>query len=98
MGKYGNGVNMKSVIEMEYAEVKDVLDKYKMAEADKVVVLDALQGMAYQWCHSNANACAYERCVPYKKNPLGLISSKKFQEEYKDKMEKTYPWYGEGEE
>ena len=35
MGKYSSGADMKSVIEMEYAEVKNVLEKYKMAEADK---------------------------------------------------------------
>lgn len=98
MSKYGSGVSMKSVIEMECEEVEKILDKYQVAEEDKVVVMSAMKEMAYQWCCSNAYACAYEICVPYKGNPMKLVASKKWNEKYMQVMADTYPdWEGEDE-
>lgn len=63
MGKYGSGVSMKTVIELEVREVEGILDYYKLPQEEKAQVIDALKEMAYQWCSSNATACALEDAV-----------------------------------
>ena len=99
MSKYGSGVSIKSVIRMECEEVEKILDKYRIAEEDKEVVMSAMKEMAYQWCFANANACAYEVCVPYKSNPMKLVTSKKWNEKYMRVMADTYPnWGGNSDE
>ena len=63
MGKYASGTSMKTVIKSEVNEVKKILDKSSMQKDDKKAVMDALKEMAYQWCASNASACAFEETV-----------------------------------
>ena len=54
---------MKTVIELEVREVEGILDYYNLPEEEKAQVIDALKEMAYQWCSSNATACALEDAV-----------------------------------
>ena len=61
MGKYGSAVSMKDVIEMEVAEVTDILSRSKLTEEERTDIIDSLKEMAYQWCSSNATACAMEQ-------------------------------------
>ena len=92
MGKYGSGVGMKDVIEMEMQEAKGIMEKNKLTEEDQKALTDIIQEMAYQWCVSNASACAYEQCVPHRGNPLKLVASRKYQDIYNKKMNETFPW------
>lgn len=54
---------MKTVIELEVEEVEGILDNNNLPEEEKAQVIDALKEMAYQWCSSNAIACALEDAV-----------------------------------
>lgn len=54
---------MKTVIELEVEEVEGILDNNNLPEEEKAQVIDALKEMAYQWCSSNATACALEDAV-----------------------------------
>ena len=54
---------MKTVIELEVGEVEGILDNNNLSEEEKAQVIDALKEMAYQWCSSNAVACALEDAV-----------------------------------
>ena len=60
MGKYGPGVSMKTAITEETKLVQGILDKSNLSEEDKDTVMGSLKEMAYQWCQSNATACAIE--------------------------------------
>ena len=57
------GISMKTVIETKYEGVKSILDKSNLSDEDKEQVLDYFKEMAYQWCNSNAMACATEDAV-----------------------------------
>lgn len=104
MGKYGSGVSMKSVIEMEVAEVEGILDRNHIAEIDKKAVLDALKEMAYQWCQSNAGSCAVEAVLKerYKDTWDDMIKHLVTNETYNrvrmEKIEATFPDWDEDEE
>ena len=61
--KYGSGASMRSVILAETEEVEAVLTKNGLSDADRETVMKAFREMAYQWCSSNAGACAMEDAV-----------------------------------
>jgi hypothetical protein len=98
MGKYGSGVSMKSMLETEMKEIQAVLQKYDMSDEDKKIIINAYKEVAYQWCSSNANACACEKQITA---AIGLekqmkyinISSPEFNNAVYIKMKETYPWF-----
>ena len=104
MGKYGPGVSMKSVIEMEVAEVEEILDRNHVAEIDKKAVLDALKEMAYQWCQSNAGSCAIEAVLQKQYKDTWddmikhLMTNKTYNRVRTEKLGETYPDWDEEEE
>ena len=95
MGKYGSAVSMKDVIEMEVSEVTDILSRSKLTEEECTDIIDSLKEMAYQWCSSNAHACAFESAVK------SMLSEEDYQNlawavihggMQEKKMAETYPF------
>ncbi len=95
MGKYESGVSMKTVIKDEVGNVNRILVNKNVPDKDRNAVIDAIKEMAYQWCASNASACAVEQAV---KNVCG---NEKYEETVKasirngvmeQKMLETYPY------
>ena len=103
MGKYGSGTSMKTVITMELEEVTRILDRNHVPENDKKQILDAFKEMAYQWCESNATACALQKLMEveyqdvYKEIMGSFLRSKVYHEEYAKKMQDTLPDWEEDE-
>ena len=99
MGKYGNGVSMKSVVEMEMEIVEKVLDRYKMKKSDRRVITKALKNAYYLWCSSNAHACLFSDLVEqtYGKEEMDKLCKMSIQAYpyIVQKMEETYPYYNE---
>ena len=102
MSKYGSGVSMKSMMEMEMEEVEKVLDKYNVSKKDRAVVTDALKEAFFQWCHTNAMACYTDEMFRQ------MVGDKSYNEFCKmvmwnftpyeiEKMKQTYAWYGDSE-
>lgn len=60
MGKYGNGVSMKDAIKMDVERTIEILDRSNLSDEEKSEIVDTVKEQAYQWCHSNAFACAIE--------------------------------------
>jgi hypothetical protein len=60
MGKYGSGAAMKEVIRVEFERVENILNTVEIPEKEKQDILDIVKEFAYQWCSSNAAACAIE--------------------------------------
>lgn len=95
MGKYGNGVSMKDAIRMEVEEVNERLNLNGVAEEDKIAILDALKEMAYQWCHSNAFACAMEQIISADMSESEFVQfGQKVMNSpvVMDKMQETFPF------
>lgn len=74
MSKYASGTSMKTVITSEIAEVEAILRKSNLCAEDKKTVIDAMKEMAYQWCSSNASACAMETAVANLYGEAGLVA------------------------
>lgn len=95
MGKYGNGVSMRSAIEMEMQEANEILNRTNISEEDRKALLDIIQEMAYQWCQSNAFACAMEKALKeeYPEVNLGRIVQYLLRTGVKEEFfGKTYPF------
>ena len=60
MGKYGNGVSMKDAIKMDVERTIEILDRSNLSDEDKSEIVDTVKELAYQWCYTNAFACAIE--------------------------------------
>ena len=60
MGKYGNGVSMKDAIKMDVERTIEILDRSNLSDEDKSGIVDTVKELAYQWCYTNAFACAIE--------------------------------------
>lgn len=95
MGKYASGTSMKTVIESEVNEVTAILDKSNLTQEDKSAVINALKEMAYQWCSSNATACAVENAVTeaFGKDGLAVVSALSMRNGTREvKLLQTYPY------
>ena len=95
MGKYGNGVSMKSAIETEVKEVTDILNRSNLGEEDKNIIIDALKEMAYQWCNSNAFGCAMEKLIKEQCPDMTdmMIMEKLLKDGIREKkMKETFPF------
>lgn len=63
MGKYGNGVSMKSAMLQVMADVVAALDRSNITSDDREIVLDALKNAFFMYAQTNAAACAFEENV-----------------------------------
>lgn len=104
MGKYGSGVGMKDMIEMEFDEIKSILHPYKLGKQDEEELLGIVKNLAYEWCCSNACARAVEEWAKdhmseemYKKYVCLLIPTHldNYHDTYVKVMSETYPWYND---
>ena len=95
MSKYGSAVSMKDAITMEVAEVEEILSRSNLQDEEKEAIVDSLKEMAYQWCSSNAHACAFESAVK------SMLSEEDYQNlawavihggMQEKKMAETYPF------
>ena len=95
MGKHGPCASIREIIEHEVKAVEEILARSSLNKDDQKEVLDILKEMAYQWCSSNAGACAIEDAA------LRLLGPERshelFQEFLKsgmkqDKMRETFPF------
>lgn len=95
MGRYASGTPIKTVIRTEVRHVKAVLADSGLSKEAQKGIIDAFKEMAYQWCSSNAMACAMEAAA----------KEMMTEEEYRDlckkacesgvqeqKMKDTYPY------
>lgn len=100
MGKYGPGVSMKSMMQMEMKEVEKVLKKYNVSKKDSRTVTDALKEAYFQWCKTNAMANYTEDIFrqlagedTFKAFCRMVITN--FMPYEDEKMKETYAWYDE---
>ena len=98
MGKYGSGVSMREVIELELNEISEALDRGKMTFDDAEVVKDAYLEACFRWCNTNAVFCAFEEFV-HEKHPdvweellHGFLHDATYQRTYQKKMQATWPY------
>ena len=63
MSKYPSSTPMRSVILQETGMIDRILRKSGLNKQDREDVLTAYKEAAYQWCSSNAMACAMEQAV-----------------------------------
>ncbi len=96
MGKYGPGASMKTMLKAEADGIKRILDKSDLNKWEKQVIMDAYKEVAYQWCKTNAVACAVEKlCSPEPPK----FASLEWNNEISDKMHDTFPdWYDDIED
>lgn len=89
---------MKDRIKREIKAADEILKKYDMSKDDEADLLLALLNLAYEWCATNAAACAFEHEVRKE------VGNDKFMDIVKKsirngiaemKMEATYPRYSE---
>ena len=95
MGKYASGTDMKTVITSEVADVQKILARSNLCAEDKKAVINAMKEMAYQWCSSNASACAMESEVTKLYGADGAAAIAKgviHNGVYEAKMADTYPF------
>lgn len=93
MGKYGNGVSMKTVIETEVADAEMLLQD--QPEEVREEILNIIKEMAYQWCHSNAFACAMEQIISADMSESEFVQfGQKIMNSpvVMDKMQETFPF------
>ena len=95
MGKYGNGVSMKDAIKMDVERTIEILDRSNLSDEDKSEIVDTVKELAYQWCYTNAFACALEEVATANMSKEEFAKFGKFVMEsptiYKRMME-TYPF------
>lgn len=98
MGKYGNGVSMRTVIIAELEEIKRAIDRSDVADEDAKVIKDAFLEMAYQWCSSNAAFCAFDAmlkedyCEEWTEMMNSFLHSPVYNNTYMQKMQDTWPY------
>lgn len=95
MGKYGNGVLMKDAIKMDVEQVIDILDRSNLSDEDKSEIVDTVEELAYQWCHSNAFACAMEQIISADMSESEFVQfGQKVMNSpvVMDKMQETFPF------
>ena len=102
MGKYGSGVSMKSMMEMELKEIENACNKYKMIEEDASVITDAYKEICYQWCTTNAMACYMEDMFVQMFGEDAYTQFCKtimwnFAPYQTEKLIDTFPWYKEND-
>ena len=93
MGKYGNGVSMKTVIETEVADAEMLLQD--QPEEVREEILNIIKEMACQWCHSNAFACAMEQIISADMSESEFVQfGQKVMNSpvVMDKMQETFPF------
>ena len=96
--KDGNGVSMKSALQMEMEEITRVLEKYGLDDPDKETVISSFKEISYQWCLSNAHSCALEVYLSEKYPEVyeDVLKNSFFDKTYNaERMKKildTYPW------
>lgn len=100
MGKYGNGMSLKSMLLYEWEEIDKILKKYNVSAEDYNAIKDNYQDKCYQLCHINASACYFEDMFKqlvdedvYRKFTLLYIQN--FAGYKMEKMMQTFPWYGD---
>ena len=96
MSKYGNGIGMKKVISAEVEHVRDILSQNTLSDKDREDVMDILKEFAYQWCSSNAAACAiesaYRKLCPSDEDMHALCSEIMSSGVRDQVFDKTYPF------
>lgn len=102
MGKYGNGISMKSVMEMELREIENACNKYKMTEEDASVITDAYKEICLQWCTTNAMACYMEDMFiqMFGEDVYAQFCKTtmwNFTPYLTEKLMDTFPWYKEND-
>lgn len=95
MGKYGNGVSMKTAIEAEVADAEMLLQD--QPEEVREEILDIIKEMAFQWCQSNALLCVLENIArevidEYEQQKFRSVFIRRYYEEVQDKISETYPF------
>lgn len=97
MSKYGSGVRMKQVIVTETEMVESILRKSNLSQEDIQTVMDAFREMAYQWCTSNASACAFSAFLKdshpnvYEDSIGAFLGSDVYHKEYQRVLAETFP-------
>lgn len=95
MGKYATGTTMKEVIQSEVQGVTAILARSGLPKEDQKAVTDALKEMAYQWCSSNAMACAMENAAKQRMSEdeyAELCKAAIHSGIQEQKMKDTYPY------
>lgn len=104
MAKYGNGISIKLMLEMELNEIAEILCKYNVSDEDGDKVIDAYKELAFQFCTINAAACSTEEILKeYVTEPEGFRKYLAMEDYRQQKMKETYPWiddawYGEDDD
>lgn len=100
MGKYDCGASMMTAIKNDFNEIMEVMEKYGVTGEDLETVMENYKHLAYEYCNSNAAACAVENqiiekigCAEYLK--CIDFASAKFNDDIREKMKETYPWWYE---
>ena len=98
MGKYGNGVSMRTEIESEVMKARKILDHSGLDPEDRQCVIGSLKEMAYQWCSVNASFCALEAHMKaefpeeYTQLLSTFLRSPVYNSTYTETMQRTYPY------
>lgn len=95
MGKYGNGVSIKDAIKMGVERTIDILDRSNLSDEDKSEIVDIVKELAYQWCSTNAFACALEEVATANMSTEEFVRFGKFVMEsptIHKRMMETYPF------
>lgn len=100
MAKYGNGISMRDVQILEWEEIRQILESYRVSAEDTKRIEDNYKDKCYQWCKSNASACYFEenmRQLMGEKLYLEFVKLyiKNFSPYETEKMNATYAWYKE---
>lgn len=104
MAKYGNGISIKSMLEMELNEITEILCKYEVSDEDGDRIVGAYKELAFQFCTMNASACSFEEILKtYLSGPEIFRRYLILEPSRHQKMEETYPWsddawYGEDDD
>lgn len=101
MSKYGNGIGMKAMLEMEFDIIREAVKELPKEKQD--IVLDAYKSLAYEWCSSNAYMCLTEEMLGEAIDQETLTKFWKLIYRMavpyiNEKMVDTYPWYEEEEQ
>ncbi len=100
MSKYGSGMSMKTMQILEWEEIEQILAKYRVSNKDRKVIADNYKDKCFQWCKSNAVSC-------YMDETFKQLAGEEAYNEYtklfihnfalyeREKLNETFPWYGE---
>lgn len=98
MGKYGNGVSMKTVITSELGDIKQAIGRSDVAEEDEKIIKSAFLEMAYQWASSNAAFCAFDALLKdlhpdiWNEMMNTFLHSPVYNGTFMKKMQDTWPY------